>query len=141
MPGKSLYTADTLSRSPLNDVTDKFSASSTETEQFVQAITAGLPANANRLEVYAKAQAKDRICSQSIKFCTTEWSKRNQLSRELRVYWKFQGSLTLSNTLLYQGHIVVPSSMQLQTLAKIHHGHQGIKEVDCVLLFQFGGQE
>ena len=53
VPGKSLYTADTLSQAPLNEITDKFSASSTETEQFVQAITAGLPANADRLEAYA----------------------------------------------------------------------------------------
>ena len=72
VPEKSLYTADTLSRVPLNEVTDKFSASSTETEQFVQAIPAGLPANADRLEAYAKAQANDRICSQVIEFCTAE---------------------------------------------------------------------
>ena len=58
--------------STLNEVTDKFSASSTETEQFVQAITAELPANADRLEAHAKAQANDKICSQLIEFCTTE---------------------------------------------------------------------
>ena len=34
VPEKSLYTADTLSRAPLVEVTDKFSASSTETKQF-----------------------------------------------------------------------------------------------------------
>ena len=128
VPGKSLYTTDMLSRAPLNDVTDKFSANSTETEQFVQAITAGLPANGDRLKAYAKAQANDRICSQLIEFYTTEWPKRNQLSRELKKYWKFRGSLTLSNTLLlYQGRIVVPPSMQQHTLAKIHHGHQSIQ--------------
>ena len=48
---------------PTNEVTDKPSASSTEIEQFVQAITAGLPANVDHLEAYAKAQANDRICS------------------------------------------------------------------------------
>ena len=79
----------------------------------MQAITAGLPANVDHLEACAKAQANDRICSQLIEFCTAEWPKRNQLSRELKMYWKSQGNLTLSNTfLLYQGRIVIPSSMQ-----------------------------
>ena len=63
VPGKSLYTGDALSWVPTNEVTDKPSASSTEIEQFVQAITAGLPANADHLEACAKAQANDRICS------------------------------------------------------------------------------
>ena len=56
-----MYTANTLPRAPLNEFTDKFSTSSTETEQFVQTITAGLPVNADHLEAYAKAQANDRI--------------------------------------------------------------------------------
>ena len=89
VPGKSLYTADTLSRSSLNEVTDKFDVSSTKTEQFVQAITVKLPGNADRLEAYAKARANERICSQLIEFCTTEWLKRTQLSRKLKIYWKF----------------------------------------------------
>ena len=50
VPGKSLYTADTLSQAPLNEVTDKSRVSSSETEQFVQAITVGLLANADHLE-------------------------------------------------------------------------------------------
>ena len=61
MPEKSLYTADTLSQASLNEVTDKSSVSSSETEQFVQTITAGLPANSDHLEAYARAQANDRF--------------------------------------------------------------------------------
>ena len=108
----------------------------------IKAITVGLPANADRLEAYTKAQANDRICPHLIKFCTTEWPKRNQLSRELKMYWKFQGSLTLSNTLLlYQGGIVVPSNMQQQTLGRYIMVTRVCKDVGCILLLQFGGQE
>ena len=58
VPGKSLYTADTLSKASLKESSDKEAASSTETEQLVQAIRAVLPASADRLETYA---ANDRI--------------------------------------------------------------------------------
>ena len=83
VPDKSLYTADTLSRAPLKDSSDTAAVSFRETEQFVQAIRAVLPASTDRLEVYAKKQANDRICSQFIEFCTSGWPCRNQLSREL----------------------------------------------------------
>ena len=127
VPGKSLYTADTLSRAPLHEAEEATSCSSTEMEQFVQVITAGLPASTDRLEAFSKAQANDSICSKLIEFCTFGWPPRNQLSRDLKEYWRFQGNLTLSNALLlYQGRIVIPLSMRQETLAKIHHGHQGI---------------
>ena len=128
VPGKSLYTADTLSRAPLRESCDATAISSRETEQFVQAIRTVLPASADRLETYAKKQANDRICSKLIEFCTSGWPSRNQLSRELKEYWRYRGCLTLSkNLLLYQTRIVVPSEMRQETLDKIHHGHQGIQ--------------
>lgn len=58
VPGKSLYTADTLSRAPLKDPSDTAAVSCGETEQFVQAIRAVLPASADRLEVYTKKTGK-----------------------------------------------------------------------------------
>ena len=126
VPGKTLYTADTLSRAPLCEAVD--TTTSTETENFVQMITAGLPASANRLEAFSKAQANDTICSKLIEFCKSGWPPRNQLDRGLKDYWRFRGDLTLSNTLLlYQSRIVIPLSMRQETLEKIHHGHQGIQ--------------
>ena len=128
VPGKSLYTADTLSRAPLQETADKSGLIPSETEQFVQSITASLPASEERLEMYAKAQATDKLCAQLIEFCTSGWPSRNQLSRELKDYWRYRGSLTLTNgLLLYQTRIVVPSSLRQQVLQKIHLGHQGIQ--------------
>ena len=67
MPGKTLYTADTLSRAPLKETQDASSSSSSqEIEQFVQAITAALPASPDHLDSYHKAQAEDSICSRLI---------------------------------------------------------------------------
>ena len=126
VPGKTLYTANTLSGVPLCEAVD--TTTSTETENFVQMITAGLPASTNHLEAFSKAQANDAICSKLIEFCKSGWPPRNQLDRGLKDYWRFQGDLTLSNTLLlYQSRIVIPLSMRQETLEKIHHGHQGIQ--------------
>ena len=99
VPGKSLYTADTLSRAPLKNPCDAAAVLSGETEQFVQAIRAVLPASADRLEAFAKSQANDKICSQLIKFCRSGWPSRN---RELKEYWRLsytqQQPSTVSST-------------------------------------------
>ena len=128
VPGKTLYTADTLSRAPLKEVSHQNIGSSEEIEQFVQAIVANFPANQDRLETYRTAQAKDTICSKLIDYCTSGWPARSKLPRELKDFWRFRGELTMSDTLLlYQARIVVPLSMQQITLEKIHQGHQGIE--------------
>ena len=43
-------------------------------------------------------------------------------------YWKVRGSITVHDgLLLYNQHIVVPRSLQRETLDRIHEGHQGIE--------------
>ena len=117
-----------MSRAPLKETSDSSCYSSDETEQFVQAVTAALPANQDRLGSYHKAQAEDNICSKLIEYCTLGWPVRNKLSQGMKEYWRFHGELTLSGTLLlYQSRIVVPANMRQMTLEKIHHGHQGIQ--------------
>jgi len=128
VPGKTLYTADTLSRAPLKEIPDaNSSTSSQEIEQFVQAITAAFPASPDHLDSYSKAQAENSICSRLIEYCTSGWPNRSKLSRELKDFWRYGGELTLSGTLLlYQSRIIIPESMRQATLGKIHQGHQGI---------------
>ena len=83
VPGKTLYTADALSRTPLQETSDAGGCTSPdEIEQFVQAVTAALPANQDSLDSYRKAQAEDSICSKLIEYCTSGWPVRNKLSRD-----------------------------------------------------------
>ena len=125
VPGKTLYTADTLSRAPIKEIPD-FS-SSKSSQQFIQAVTAALPASHDRLDNYRTAQSEDSVCSRLIEYCTSGWPNRNKLPRELKDFWRFRGELTLSGTLLlYQSRIVIPANMRQVTLEKIHQGHQGI---------------
>ena len=131
VPGKSLYTADTLSRAPLRDSTQADITTSTEVEHFVNAARAVLPASTDSLKAYAQAQANSRICSKLIEFCKSGWPTRNQLCRELKEYWSIRGNLTLNDALLlYQAHIVVPSCMRQQTLEKIHQCIRAYNDAD-----------
>ena len=59
VPGKTLYTANTLSRAPLQNSTQAEITTSTEVEHFVDAIRAVLPASTDHLKAYAQAQAND----------------------------------------------------------------------------------
>ena len=46
----------------------------------------------------------------------------------IKPYWEVRGELTLhGDLLLYGTRIIVPASMQRETLEKIHQGHQGIQ--------------
>ena len=127
VPGKHLYTADTLSRAPVAspDATHTWEAAQTET--FVHAIASYLPANSDRLHDYRTAQQEDSICSQLISFCKNGWANKGQLTGDLLQYWPVRGELSLHHDLLLRGHrIVMPRSLQQETLSKIHSGYQGI---------------
>jgi len=65
-----------------------------------------------------------------IKHCKTGWpDRKEEISPELKPYWKAQGKLTVNKhgLLLFQKRIVVPKTLQRRTLKKIHAGHQGIQ--------------
>ena len=127
VPGKLLYTADTLSRAPLREEYDTQTLQrQSEVESFINTITSQLPASQQRLQVYQKAQAADPVCSRVITYCKSGWPKSCN-DPEVKPYWTVKGNLTLHDELLlYGGRIVVPKQLQKETVQKIHTGHQGI---------------
>ena len=63
VPGKFLYTADTLSRDPI--VKQDQCSLEKEVETFVDAVMDFfLPATPQRLEIYREMQEKDEVCVQ-----------------------------------------------------------------------------
>ena len=49
------------------------------------------------------------------------------LSTAIKPYWSDRGQLTIvQNVLLKSSRVVIPSSVHLEVLNKIHEGHQGI---------------
>jgi hypothetical protein len=78
VPGKHLYTADTLSRAPLN--TQGTTALEELAELAIDACIANLPASKETLNEYEHAQNSDPLCSLIIKYCRTGWPCKKYLN-------------------------------------------------------------
>ena len=128
VPGKLLYTADTLSPAPVIPPDANHILEDAQTEAFVHALASYLPARADRLQQFRVAQQQDSTCSQLITFCKQGWPNKSQITGDVLRYWPVRGELSLHDDLLFQGHrIVIPRSLRQETLQKIHSGHQGIQ--------------
>ena len=52
-----------------------------------------------------------------------------ELHKDLQPYWLYRDELSVENGILFKGdRILIPKSMQTETLEKIHYGHQGSDE-------------
>ena len=129
VPGKYLYTADTLSRAPLpTNSNEETHRQQNEVECFIQSVILHLPTSKGCLETFKQHQAEDAICSKLITYLSTEWPNKHSLPDILKLYWAAHGNLSLHDDLLLNGsRIVVPTSLQKQVLQKVHHGHHGIQ--------------
>ena len=128
VPGKSLYTADTLSRAPLPHSERDYNNAASVEEQVLQVISQ-LPASKDYLQLYRQAQASDALCTQLLHYCHDGWPPQHHVKGDLLRYWDARSELTsCDGLLLYGSRIVVPKSLQQETLSKIHQGHQGIEK-------------
>ena len=85
-----------------------------------------IPASSNYLDSLKKAQLQDKVYCQLTEFCKSGWLSHKQLKGDIKKYWQFHSSFSVcDNLLLFGTRIVVSLSKQLETLQKIHQGHQG----------------
>ena len=132
VPGKLLYTADTLSRHVASTSVSDAERSSRDINYFLNAIVSSLPASSSTLSAYKTAQAADPTCQKVIQFCQDGWPEQMPQLKQLRPYWGAQHKLSVvDDILLYGSRIVVPSSMQESSIEKIHAGHLGLQK--CLL--------
>ena len=105
-------------------------------------VITALPAAQNQLQLYRKAQEEDLICSQVIQYCKDSWPGKHSIYPELRPYWENRASLTFVDDILIHGCcIVVPKSLQKETLSKNHQGNSETQNVSCKQGTPYGGQE
>ena len=127
VPGKQLYTADTLSRAPLTSQ-DNSSDLEELAELAAAATVAHLPASEDRLDIYRQAQKDDPTCSIVREYCLIGWPEQSAIDPRAKPFWEKRGELTVNEELLLCGtRIVIPTLLQEQTLEKLHQGHQGIE--------------
>lgn len=126
VPGKFLYTADTLSRAPIASK-DGSEDLQREVEAFVNTVLNTLPTTEKRLEKYCKAQAEDETCAQVKEYCRKGWPKQVPGNLQIAQFWHVRSSLSVENELLLFGsRIVILSKLHHEVLQRIHEGHQGL---------------
>ena len=128
VPGKHLYTADTLSRAPLvrplSRIEEKLES---DVKAYVDSIVKYLPATENRLEELRCQQQQDEVTRQLMTYCSEGWPDRSRLPGPLNPYWPERSELAIQQGLLMKGNrLVIPVSMRLDVLDRIHEAHQGI---------------
>ena len=129
-PGKSLLTADTLSRAPHNidQPGEGTPTTDSDVEAFVNALVSFTPITSPALNRYRIEQRRNPVCTSLSTFCREGWPNKQMLPESLKAYWFVRKELSIGDGLLLFGcRIIVPSSLQTMTLQKLHEGHLGIQ--------------
>ena len=103
-PGKSLVTADAMSRAPQERPLTEAEVLLTD-EVTAQAIlvVGALPETQKRLAENRARQLEDDVCRQVMRNCAEGWPSHPSLPLLLRPYWQVQNDLTIQNGLLLRG--------------------------------------
>ena len=100
-----------------------------EIEAYVCSILDSLPVSDIKLQQIIEAQDNDEVCKTIKQYCFENWPERHLLPSAIRPYWTDRTHLTVvQNVLLKDTRIVIPSSMRLEVLDKIHDAHMGINK-------------
>eukprot|EP00731_Ephydatia_muelleri_P031104 Em0022g618a len=129
VPGKSLLTADALSRAPCPPSSmENESITNSDVEVFVGAIISTIPITELDFMKYHTGQLNDPICIRVKQYCVSGWPAIQNIGVELIPYWRVRDDLSVcKDLLLYGTRIVVPTSLKSLTLQKLHQGHLGIQ--------------
>ncbi len=128
VPGKSLWTADTLSRAPLRTARAHTDTSLLEdTNIYVDSVISNIPVSGDYLSCLREHLKVDSTCSALMEYCTGGWPDKSQLQGELRHYWPDRAVLTVHDGLLLRGtRLVIPFVLQGDVLQRLHEGHLGV---------------
>ena len=74
-----------------------------------------------------QAQSDDRVCRKVMDYCQTGWPQKAPPDPSIGPYWRARDSLSVQNNLLmFNLCIVIPLSLQQETLQKVNEGHKSI---------------
>ena len=108
VPGKLLYTADTLSRSPISSA-EASDLTLQEEAELLAAETTGQYTENRHLQTQT---ARRSTCCEAMKYCKQNWPTKHKITSHMKPYWAVQNALTVNQGLLmYNCHIVVPVSL------------------------------
>ena len=137
VPGKSLYTAGSLSRSPQDNETHAFKSWNDfhdEEECYVNAVFVTLPASDQRLDEIRRELNNDDTLKLVMQYVQNGWpDEKRHVFGPVAKYWSERGTLSLHNGFLMRGRrIIIPSKSRPDVLRRLHDGHQGITKTRAI---------
>lgn len=120
-PGKHLVLADALSRAPEES---HVSLTEKEVENHVNMIVESLPVSNAKSKQISEETARDKELQTVIEHLHSGWPKGS-----CPKYYHIRSELSVVNGLLLRGNrIVIPHSLRMEMLQKLHEGHLGIEK-------------
>lgn len=126
-PGKCLQIADTLSRSPLPDITLK--DLDKEISLHCNFIESNLEIEFTNMNLLSKETRNDIIFQKILEYIKNGWPKaKKEVDKDVMPYFKIKDNIhTLGDILLKDHQILVPKSLRSTILKQIHEGHLGMQ--------------
>ena len=126
-PRKELYIADALSRMQADNPNTQATVSKEEMNIYVDSMLDSLRVSDVKLMEIKETQDEDPVLKQIKIYCMEGWPDKFHLHDAIKPHWEVRGELSVVHGVLLKGsRIVVPSTMRLQVLHKVHKEHQGI---------------
>lgn len=125
--GKNQTTADTLSRSPASQPNQEDLIFLNEVTAFTQMCADSHSVSNLRLQQFRSEQKLDSEITQVRAYCQTGWPDYMPENYQLKPYWLKRSHFSIvDDLLLYDQRIVIPRSLRLDILDRLHQAHQGI---------------
>ncbi|UYV75780.1 hypothetical protein LAZ67_13001327, partial [Cordylochernes scorpioides] len=125
VPGKELLDADALSRQPL--LTTEGGEDERPTSAHINAVLSSITDKDEMLTKIFEAQQEDTTLKAVVNYLEQGWPDKKKMSQALLSYWHVKDELGVQNGLLMRScRLVIPASMKLEILDKLHAGHFGI---------------
>ncbi|UYV82874.1 K02A2.6-like, partial [Cordylochernes scorpioides] len=125
IPGKELLDADALSRQPL--LTTEGGEDERPISAHINAVLSSITDKDEMLTKIFEAQQEDTTLKAVVNYLEQGWPDKKKMSQALLSYWHVKDELGVQNGLLMRScRLVIPASMKLEILDKLHAGHFGI---------------
>ena len=125
--GKNQITADALSRAPVNSLNSADIELLCETTAIARQSIDILPATTMRLQEISEAQKADDVVQQVREYTKYGWPVYMPQNPLLEQYWTNRQHLTIiDDLLLFDNRLVIPRSLKLDIMNRLHEGHLGI---------------
>ena len=127
VPGKYMVVADALSRDVANTIMPERTDLSKEIHDYEISSIQSLPVSENKLIHFITEQNTDKIIKDVKQFIVDGWP--DDIDSDLLNYFQVRGELsTINDLLLFRDRIVVPNSMRIDILNRIHDGHMSVNK-------------